>query len=278
MASSEIAPFAWALLDSTQLDQRVVCPPGHPKEGKVVRPWVSLMLDLGSRSALTFEVTLTPPTPATMKSLLRRAWCHGENWPDLPTVPLPQFVRVDAGGEHKGAFQEALRQVDPRHPLFSDKEMYERIQDLAVQRPPKNYASWAHEAQAVGEEIAKNIQRDPSRPSPQVEIAQLKNELQQLKAKLAAGAGGRDLLDGVRTVGDLRLLVTRLDDGLDAKTLRDTTDRLKDKLGSGVVVLASADAGAGKVLVTAGVTRDLTGRIRANSTGNAPSGKAFYDF
>ena len=83
----------------------------------------------------------------------------------------------------KGAFQEALRQVDPRHPLFSDKEMYERIQDLAVQRPPKNYASWAHEAQACGEEIAKNIQRDPSRPSPQVEIAQLKNELQQLKAE-----------------------------------------------------------------------------------------------
>ena len=106
---SEIEPFAWALMVSTQLDQRVVCPPGHPKEGKVVRPWVSLMLDLGSRSALTFEVTLTPPTAATMKSLLRRAWCHGENWADLPTVPLPQFVRVDAGSEHKGAFQEALK-------------------------------------------------------------------------------------------------------------------------------------------------------------------------
>jgi alanyl-tRNA synthetase len=101
----------------------------------------------------------------------------------------------------------------------------------------------------------------------------LERELQQLKAKLAAGAGGRDLMDNVQTVGDLRLLVTRLDDGLDAKTLRDTTDRLKDKLGSGIVVLASADAGAGKVLVTAGVTRDLTGRVRAGDLVNAVAAK-----
>jgi alanyl-tRNA synthetase len=101
----------------------------------------------------------------------------------------------------------------------------------------------------------------------------LERELQQLKAKLAAGAGGRDLMDSAQTVGDLRLLVTRLDDGLDAKTLRDTTDRLKDKLGSGVVVLASADAGAGKVLVTAGVTKDLTSRIRAGDLVNAVAAK-----
>jgi alanyl-tRNA synthetase len=97
----------------------------------------------------------------------------------------------------------------------------------------------------------------------------LERELQQLKAKLAAGAGGRDLMDNARSVGDVRLLVTRLDDGLDAKTLRDTTDRLKDKLGSGVVVLASADPAAGKVLVTAGVTKDLTARVRAGDLVNA---------
>ncbi len=114
----EIAPFAWALLDSTQLDQYVLYPAGHPKEGQKVRPWVSLMMDLGSRCALTFELTLTPPTPATMKSLLRRAWCRGENWADLPTVPLPQHVRVDAGSEHKGEFQQALAsfKLDTRVP------------------------------------------------------------------------------------------------------------------------------------------------------------------
>jgi hypothetical protein len=114
----ETTPLAWALLDSTQLDMRVVLPPGHPQEGAVVRPWVSLMLDLGSRAAITFEVTLTPPTPQTMKGLLRRAWCAGENWPGLPTVPLPQHVRVDAGSEHKGVFQKALKafELDTRVP------------------------------------------------------------------------------------------------------------------------------------------------------------------
>jgi alanyl-tRNA synthetase len=101
----------------------------------------------------------------------------------------------------------------------------------------------------------------------------LERELQQLKAKLAAGAGGRDLMDNAQTVGNVRLLVTRLDDGLDARTLRDTTDRLKDTLGSGVVVLASADTGAGKVLVTAGVTKDLTDRIRAGDLVNAVAAK-----
>lgn len=114
----DIAALAWAALDSSQLDQFVSYPPGHPKEGLEVRPWVSLMLDLGSRCAITFEVTLTPPTPATMKGLLRRAWCAGANWPGLPTVPLPKQVRVDAGAEHKGAFQQALQefQLDTRIP------------------------------------------------------------------------------------------------------------------------------------------------------------------
>jgi hypothetical protein len=136
---SEIAPLAWALLDSTQLDKRVTLPPGHPQEGAVVRPWVSLMLDLGSRAAVTFEITLTPPTPATMKSLLRRAWCAGENWQGLPTVPLPQHVRVDAGSEHKGEFQEALAAfgLDKRVP----KGMPERqahIERAVKTEPPRD--------------------------------------------------------------------------------------------------------------------------------------------
>src|SRR5690606_27121523 len=49
--------------------------------------------------------------------------------------------------------------------------------------------------------------------------------------------------------------------GADAKALRDTVDRLKDKLGSGVVVLGAVDGG--KVQLVAGVTRDLTGQVKA---------------
>ncbi|MCC7256770.1 MAG: alanine--tRNA ligase, partial [Gammaproteobacteria bacterium] len=92
----------------------------------------------------------------------------------------------------------------------------------------------------------------------------LEKEVQQLKARLAAGGGsGGDLAGQATTVAGVKLLVHRLDDGTDPKTLRDLVDRMKDKLGAGVVLLAAVDAGAGKVALAAGVTKDLTARIRA---------------
>ena len=61
-------------------------------------------------------------------------------------------------------------------------------------------------------------------------------------------------------VGGVKVLAARLD-GADPKALRDTLDQLKDKLGSAVVVLATeAD---GKVSLVAGVTKDLTDRLKA---------------
>ena len=97
----------------------------------------------------------------------------------------------------------------------------------------------------------------------------LEREIQQLKAKLAAGAGGRDLAAEARTVAGIRLLVARLDDGTDAASLRDTIDRMKDKLGSAVVLLAAADAESGKVSLAAGVSKDLTARIKAGELVNS---------
>ena len=97
----------------------------------------------------------------------------------------------------------------------------------------------------------------------------LEREIQQLKAKLASGAGGRDLAAEARTVAGIRLLVARLDDGTDAASLRDTIDRMKDKLGSAVVLLAAADAESGKVSLAAGVSKDLTARIKAGELVNS---------
>ncbi len=87
----------------------------------------------------------------------------------------------------------------------------------------------------------------------------LEKELEQLKAKLASAAGS-DLASQAVDIGGVKLLAARLD-GADPKSLRDTVDQLKGKLGSGIVVLAS-DAG-GKVSLIAGVTKDLTGRFKA---------------
>jgi alanyl-tRNA synthetase len=90
----------------------------------------------------------------------------------------------------------------------------------------------------------------------------LEKELQQLKAQIAGGAGGSDPTDVAVQVGDLRVLASRVADDLDVKTLRDTLDRLKSRLGRGVVVLGCATAD-GKVRLVAGVSKDLTGTLRA---------------
>lgn len=88
---------------------------------------------------------------------------------------------------------------------------------------------------------------------------QLEKELEQMKAKLAA-AKGADLLSSAVDVKGIKVLAEQLE-GVDPKTLRDTIDQLKNKLGSGVVVLATiADS---KVSLAAGVTKDLTGQVRA---------------
>ncbi|MBF0137594.1 MAG: alanine--tRNA ligase [Magnetococcus sp. DMHC-1] len=69
-----------------------------------------------------------------------------------------------------------------------------------------------------------------------------------------------DLLGQVRSVAGIPLLVARVE-GMDPKGLRDLSDRLKDKLGSAVILLGVA--ADDKVSLLAGVTPDLTGRIKA---------------
>jgi alanyl-tRNA synthetase len=87
----------------------------------------------------------------------------------------------------------------------------------------------------------------------------LERELAKLRQKLASG-GGRDLLQEAQVVNGIKVLAARLD-GADAKALRDTADQLKDKLGSGVVVLGAV--AGDKVLLVASVTKDLAGRLKA---------------
>ena len=88
---------------------------------------------------------------------------------------------------------------------------------------------------------------------------QLQRELDALKVKLA-GASGGDMLSEARDVGGVKVLVKQLD-GVDGKSLRDIADQMKSRLGSGVVLLATADEG--KVALIAVVTKDLMGQLKA---------------
>ena len=89
-------------------------------------------------------------------------------------------------------------------------------------------------------------------------------ELARLKAKAAASAG-TDLAGGAVDVKGSKVLAASLD-GLDVKSLRDTMDKLKDKLGSAAIVLGSV--AEGKVTLIAGVTPDLTGKVKAGELVN----------
>ncbi|MFN4103400.1 MAG: alanine--tRNA ligase [Tepidimonas sp.] len=84
------------------------------------------------------------------------------------------------------------------------------------------------------------------------QIRALEKEVAALKGRLASAQGDELAAQAVEVKG-IRVLAARLD-GADAKTLRETVDKLKDKLGHAVVVLASVEAG--KVQLAAGVTPD----------------------
>jgi alanyl-tRNA synthetase len=92
----------------------------------------------------------------------------------------------------------------------------------------------------------------------------LEKELQQLKGKLAAAAGA-DLLDRAETIKGVKVLATEVQ-GMDGKALRDTAEQLRNKIGSGVVVLAVIEGG--KVSLVAAVSKDLSDRIKAGELVN----------
>jgi len=87
----------------------------------------------------------------------------------------------------------------------------------------------------------------------------LEKDVQQLKSKLASGQSG-DLSTQAKDVGGIRVLAAQVE-GADAKSLRDALDRLKNKLGSCIIVLAAVHEG--KIVLVSGVSADLLGQFKA---------------
>ena len=97
----------------------------------------------------------------------------------------------------------------------------------------------------------------------------LEKELARLKSKLAASQGD-DLAAQAQDVNGVKVLAAVLE-GADANALRETMDKLKDKLKSAAIVLASVSDG--KVSLAAGVTTDLTGKVKAGELVNHVAGQ-----
>jgi alanyl-tRNA synthetase len=94
---------------------------------------------------------------------------------------------------------------------------------------------------------------------------QLEKEVQLLKQQLAAQAGS-DLINQAFDVNGVKVLIADLD-GAESKALRGMMDELKSKIGSGIILLGTANGG--KVGLIAGVTKDLTGQVKAGDLVNA---------
>jgi alanyl-tRNA synthetase len=96
-------------------------------------------------------------------------------------------------------------------------------------------------------------------------VKALEKEVARLKGELARGKLDDVLALGMRTINGVKAIAVVLD-GADAGMLRDSLDRVKERLGSGVALLATvAD---GKVSLIAGVTKDLTGKVKAGDLVN----------
>ncbi len=118
-------------------------------------------------------------------------------------------------------------------------------------------------------EAAAALRAQPSELVPRIgqvqdQVRALEKELEKLKSKLASSQGD-ELVSQAVDVKGLKVLAAQLE-GADVKTLRETMDKLKDKLQSAAIVLAAvAD---GKVSLIAGVTADATSKVKAGELVN----------
>ncbi|MDX1488097.1 MAG: DHHA1 domain-containing protein, partial [Acidiferrobacterales bacterium] len=132
---------------------------------------------------------------------------------------------------------------------------------------------YVHETEIRLKRIADKVKGTPEDAEQKVEqlgqrVRALEKQLDELRRRLATGGGGA-LEEQVQEVNGIKVLAARLD-GADAKGLRTAVDRFKDKFGTGAIVLGAVQGD--KVLLVAGVTKDLTKRIHAGTLVNQVAG------
>ncbi|AOJ31240.1 alanine--tRNA ligase [Burkholderia metallica] len=132
-----------------------------------------------------------------------------------------------------------------------------------------NAVRYVQELDARVNEAAAALKAQPSELTQRIaqvqdQVKSLEKELSALKSKLASSQGD-ELAQQAIEIGGVFVLAATLD-GADAKTLRETVDKLKDKLKNAAIVLAAVEAG--KVSLIAGVTPDASKKVKAGELVN----------
>lgn len=129
--------------------------------------------------------------------------------------------------------------------------------------------NWMQSAESSLQSIGKLLKSEPSQIADKVnqlmdKSRQLEKTIEALQSKLASSQGS-DLASQAEEINGVKLLVAKLE-GVEAKALREIQDQLKNKLGSSIVVLGIAEDE--KVSVIVGVSKDLTGKVKAGELVN----------
>jgi alanyl-tRNA synthetase len=132
-----------------------------------------------------------------------------------------------------------------------------------------NALAYLQQLEATVNRVAGTLKAAPTELQGRVtqvldQVRALEREIAQLKGKLASSQGDELVAQAVDVKG-VKVLAARLD-GADAKTLRDTMDKLKDKLKTAAIVLAAVDGG--RVQIAAGVTADSMAKVKAGDLVN----------
>jgi alanyl-tRNA synthetase len=138
-----------------------------------------------------------------------------------------------------------------------------RLEALTAKAARKSQNHIAQVAKNAAAELKTSVDDVPNRLAALIdERKRLERDLSEARKKLAMGGGGaRAAEDGVRSVGDTRLLA-RAVSGIDVKDLKSLVDEGKKQVGSGVVAIVGVTQ-EGKAGIVVGVTDDLTTRFNA---------------
>jgi alanyl-tRNA synthetase len=137
-----------------------------------------------------------------------------------------------------------------------------RIEALTAHAARANANNLARLAKVTASELRVPVDEMPARVAALLdERRRFERELSEARKKLAMGGGKADGADGVRVVGDVKL-IARAVEGIDLKDLRSLADEGKKKVGSGVVAIVGVTED-GKAGIVVGVTDDLVARFNA---------------
>ncbi len=179
---------------------------------------------------------------------------------EVRVVSVPGFSKELCGGTHINATGDiGLFQITSEGGIASGVRRLEAVTGKAALEKVQKESEMLADIRSllkVGPEEELNRLKKLLEKSRETE-----KEIAGLKEKLVSGKGS-GLLDDVKKIGDVSVLIKRIE-GMDPKTLRTFIDSAKNQIKSGVVVVGTATNG--KVMLAAGVTKDLTDRFQAGA-------------